>query len=522
MGKRMFDELESVAQDLTPDLGEEKKSKKEKKDKKEKKEKKPKEAEDEAPAPTPATVEEKKKKQKVESTKATVADEAEPKSTAKKSAQEIAALRASLEVSVDGDSDSIFCPITSFAESEMPENVLQCCSGFQKPTPIQAQAWPIALSGRDMIGIASTGSGKTLAFTLPGFVRVTAIKKSGAQKISILVLSPTRELATQIFDVAAVAGKTCSIQAVCLYGGMSKAEQRKQLYGASMVVATPGRLLDMVNDGVCDLSNVKYMVLDEADRMLDMGFEKDVRKIMALLPEKRQTLMFSATWPTEIQSLAHEFLKSPVRVTVGSTDLAASHSVTQIIEVIDEREKESRLQALLSKYHQSRKNRVLVFCLYKKEAARVESFLQKKGWSAVAIHGDMSQVERNRSFQAFKDGQKPLLVATDVAARGLDIPDVEYVINLTFPLTIEDYVHRIGRTGRAGKTGISHTFFTAQDKPHSGSLINILNESGQPVPEDLLKFGTGVKRKEHKMYGAHYRAEGEMKKSTKITFGDDD
>jgi ATP-dependent RNA helicase DBP3 len=430
-------------------------------------------------------------------------------------ASEVMSRRQQLGIQVEGD-ESQFAPVLSFAESGMPANVMKACEGFEKPTPIQAQSWPVALSGRDMIGIASTGSGKTLAFTLPGFVHVLNknlnSKTSKKSVISILVLSPTRELATQIHEVASEAGKSCDMQSACLYGGMPKDVQRKQLSKSSMIVATPGRLLDMVNDGSCDLSRVQYLVLDEADRMLDMGFEKDVRQILSLVPTERQTLMFSATWPVAIQSLAHEFLKTPVRVIVGSTNLAASHTVTQVVEVVDPKDKESRLHSLLCNYHKSRKNRVLVFCLYKKEAARVETFLARKGWNVVAIHGDMSQADRNKAFQAFRDGQTPLLVATDVAARGLDIPDVEYVINLTFPLTIEDYVHRIGRTGRAGKSGIAHTLFTAQDKPHSGALINILNETGQTVPEDLMKFGTGVKRKEHKMYGNHFRAEGEVSK----------
>lgn len=237
----------------------------------------------------------------------------------------------------------------------------------------------------------------------------------------------------------------------------------------------------------------------------------------------RQTLMFSATWPTAVQRLASNFLSRPVKVTIGSQDLAASHSITQHVEVIDPRARDDRLLALLSKYHSSRKNRVIIFVLYKKEAPRVEAVLNRRGWKCAAIHGDISQGQRTAAVEAFKAGTIPLLIATDVAARGLDIPDVEVVINYSFPLTTEDYVHRIGRTGRAGKTGVAHTFFCAvQDKPRAGELINVLREAQQEVPSDLLKFGTAVKKKESKLYGAHFKDVDVDAKATKVTFDSDD
>lgn len=256
--------------------------------------------------------------------------------------------------------------------------------------------------------------------------------------------------------------------------------------------------------------------------MLDMGFEKDVRAIIGLTNPVRHTLMFTATWPDSVRTLAAEFLRQPVRINVGSQELAANTRVTQTVEVIDEGRKLGRLPELLNKYHSSRKNRVLVFALYKKEAARLEHEIQRAGFKGIAIHGDMTQAARTAALQQFKDGTVPLLVATDVAARGLDIPDVEVVINYTFPLTIEDYIHRIGRTGRGGKTGISHTLFTGSpqfEKPLAGALQNVLREAGQPVPEALLKFGSAVKKKEHKMYGAFAGGGGApMKQATKIVF----
>jgi ATP-dependent RNA helicase DBP3 len=265
-------------------------------------------------------------------------------------------------------------------------------------------------------------------------------------------------------------------------------------------------------------------VLDEADRMLDMGFEEPVRFILSNTNKVRQMVMFSATWPLDVHKLAQEFMDpNPIKVIIGSVDLAANHDVMQIIEVLDERARDQRLIALLEKYHKSQKNRVLVFALYKVEAERLERFLQQRGWKAVSIHGNKAQSERTRSLSLFKEGSCPLLVATDVAARGLDIPDVEVVINYTFPLTTEDYVHRIGRTGRAGKKGVAHTFFTPLNKGLAGELVNVLREAGQVVPADLLKFGTHVKKKESKLYGAHFKEiAADAPKATKITFDNSD
>jgi len=262
------------------------------------------------------------------------------------------------------------------------------------------------------------------------------------------------------------------------------------------------------------------MVLDEADRMLDDGFENDIRAIMGYSPKDRQTLMFSATWPESIRKLASDFLNNPMRVTIGSPDLAASQNVQQIVKVIENpRDKERHLLDLLKKVHKSRTNRVLIFALYKKEAIRVERSLEYHGYKVVGIHGDKNQQQRTEALSSFKDGTFPLMIATDVAARGLDIPDVEYVINLTFPLTIEAYVHRIGRTGRGGKKGTAYTFFTPEDKSHSGELINVLKQANMEVPDELMAFGTTVKKKTHSAYGAFYKdTGGEVKKATKIVF----
>jgi len=339
----------------------------------------------------------------------------------------------------------------------------------------------------------------------------------------MLVVAPTREMAMQSQDVLEEAAKFVKIRSVCVYGGVPKPPQRDALRrGVEVLVATPGRLIDLMEEGCCDLSQISYLVLDEADRMLDQGFERDIRKIIGQTHVSRQTALFSATWPDSVRELAHEFLTRPIKVTIGSDDLAAGTRIKQIVEVIDDRARELRLNKLLKEYHASRKNRMLIFVLYKKEASRIEMSLQRSGWNCTSIHGDKSQEARTEAVENFKNGRVPLLVATDVAARGLDIPDVDYVINYSFPLTIEDYVHRIGRTGRAGKSGVSHTFFQSCDKARAGELVKVLKDAGQDVPKEMMSFDLNIKKKEHKLYGSFGPKDYglPMKKATKIVFDD--
>jgi len=394
---------------------------------------------------------------------------------------------------------------------------------FTTPTPIQAAVWPSLLSGRDAIGVAETGSGKTLAFGVPCVRYIQALPKHKRKGVKAVIVSPTRELAVQIYDQLVILAGPAGLGVVCVYGGVPKPPQIEALRTASIVVATPGRLNDLVGEGTCDLSNADYVVLDEADRMLDKGFEEPIRQIITQCPKKRQTLMFTATWPPSVRELASTFMVSPVKITIGdnvSGELRANVRIKQVVEVVDPRAKEQRLIQLLRQYQsgKNKEDRILVFCLYKKEATRIEQFIQRSGFRVGGIHGDLSQDKRTAALAAFKDGKVPLLVATDVAARGLDIPAVKVVINVTFPLTAEDYVHRIGRTGRAGQDGLAVTFFTEHDKGLSGSLINVLKAANQPVPEELMKFGTTVKKKGHEAYGAFYKDTGDMKAATKITF----
>ena len=415
-------------------------------------------------------------------------------------------------------------------------------NGFAKPSPIQAQAWPILTQShttraRDVVGIAETGSGKTLAFALPALSAMSS-SSNNVRSPRMLVLSPTRELAMQSDQVLQEFGQVVGLRSLVVYGGVPKYTQTTALKkGVDCVVATPGRLKDLILERSCDLRQVQYLVLDEADRMLDMGFEEDVRFIISNCKDKdkgRQTAMFSATWPAAIQKIAMDYMVDPVRVYVGfeaivgsneddggmvDDSLSANKRVEQIVEVLEDRQRETRLRQLLNEVHGKRKNRVLVFALYKKEAERLEYSLRGQGWNCCSIHGNKNQASRTAALAQFKDGSCPLMIATDVAARGLDIPNVEVVINYTFPLTIEDYVHRIGRTGRAGKTGRAFTFLQPSDKSHAGELQQVMKQAGQEVPEALMKFGSTIKKKEHKLYGNFGPRDGQpMKKATKITF----
>ncbi|RAL59407.1 hypothetical protein DID88_006895 [Monilinia fructigena] len=344
-----------------------------------------------------------------------------------------------------------------------------------------------------------------MAFAVPCVRYMSSLPKNQKNKgPRAVVVSPTRELAMQSYEQIVKLAKASGLECVCVYGGVPKDEQIRALKTADIVVATPGRLNDLINQGCADLSKARYVVLDEADRMLDKGFEEEIRKIINTTPSlgKRQTLMFTATWPESVRELAATFMTSPVKIAIGDNptgDLRANSRIVQKVEVVEPRDKEYRLMQLLKQYQSGsqKDDRILVFCLYKKEATREQ---------------------RTRSLEAFKSGNTPVLVATDVAARGLDIPAVKLVINCTFPLTVEDYVHRIGRTGRAGKDGLAITLFTEHDKAQSGALINVLKAANQPVPDELLKFGTTVKKKAHDAYGAFFKNVDTTKKATKITF----
>ncbi|KAK9431079.1 P-loop containing nucleoside triphosphate hydrolase protein [Lipomyces doorenjongii] len=432
-------------------------------------------------------------------------------------------------ITISDPLDNDLKPVLSFEELSIDERVLGFLKKYPKPTPIQSASWPFLLAGRDLIGVAETGSGKTMAFAVPAVAYLLStigkkkMKAKDANNISALIVSPTRELALQIHENLDALGKAVNVKSVCVYGGVSKDDQKRALNGANIVVATPGRLIDLVNDDAIDLEKITYLVLDEADRMLEKGFEEDIKRIMQSTDAAiRKTVMFTATWPPSVRDLASQFLNNPVKVMIGDreSELKANARIEQVVEVMDPWQKEQRLLQLLRQYQSgaNQNHKILIFALYKKEAARVERSLQSKGYKIAAIHGDLSQAQRTNALENFKTGACKLLLATDVAARGLDIPAVTLVINLTFPLTAEDYVHRIGRTGRGGQSGKAITFFTEHEKHLSGALINVLRSADQPVPEELLKFGGHTKKKEHSAYGAFYKNVDTQQKAKKIVF----
>ncbi|KAB2029098.1 hypothetical protein E1A91_D05G145300v1 [Gossypium mustelinum] len=416
----------------------------------------------------------------------------ESPSVAAMSDAEVEDYRRRREITVEGR--DVPKPVNSFRDIGFPDYVLQeiTKAGFVEPTAIQAQGWPMALKGRDLIGIAETGSGKTLAYLLPSIVHVNAqpILAPGDGPI-VLVLAPTRELAVQIQQEAAKFGASSRIKNTCIYGGVPKGPQVRDLQkGVEIVIATPGRLIDMLESNHTNLRRVTYLVLDEADRMLDMGFEPQIRKIVSQIRPDRQTLYWSATWPKEVEQLARQFLYNPYKVVIGSADLKANHAIRQHVNIVSESQKYNKLVKLLEDIMDG--SRILIFMDTKKGCDQITRQLRMDGWPTLSIHGDKSQAERDWVLSEFKAGKSPIMTATDVAARGLDVKDVKYVINYDFPGSLEDYVHRIGRTGRAGAKGTAYTFFTAANARFAKELIAILEEAGQKVSPELAAMGRGA------------------------------
>ena len=324
--------------------------------------------------------------------------------------------------------------------------------GYSEPTPIQQQAIPFILEGRDIMGGAQTGTGKTAGFTLPLLQRLMDTDKphKGRRPIRALVLTPTRELAAQVSDSVDMYGKYLPLKSTVVFGGVSINPQKQKLIkGVDILVATPGRLLDHISQNTVDLSRLEILVLDEADRMLDMGFIRDIRKVLALLPKHKQTLFFSATFSDDIKRLANDLLHSPALVEVAQRNTTADR-ISQVVHPVDKNRKRELLSFLIGSNNWKQ---VLVFTRTKHGANRLSEQLDKDGISAAAIHGNKSQGARTRALADFKAGKVRALVATDIAARGLDINQLPHVVNYELPNVAEDYVHRIGRTGRAGNEG---------------------------------------------------------------------
>ncbi|KZT66838.1 DEAD-domain-containing protein [Daedalea quercina L-15889] len=418
-----------------------------------------------------------------------------PKFIRERTEQENARIREKYHILVDGE--DIPPPIDNFTDMKVPETLVKFLKSkrITKPTPIQLQGIPTAFAGRDMIGIAFTGSGKTLAFCLPLImfaleeeVKLPFVRGEGPMGV---ILCPSRELATQTYENVLTwtgslardsGGKYPQLNTLLCIGGISMSEQSHVLSkGIHIVVATPGRLIDMLEKKRFTFDNCRYLCMDEADRMIDLGFEDDVRNIMSFFKRQRQTLLFSATMPRKIQDFAQQSLVKPVLVNVGRAG-AANLDVLQVIEYVKQEAKMVYLLECLQKTPPP----VIIFSENKNEVDDIQEYLLLKGVEAVAIHGSKSQEERQYAIKSFKTGQKDVMVASGVASKGLDFNDIQHVIIFSMPKEIEDYVHQIGRTGRSGKTGIATTFVNMNTPEQTLlDLKYLLMEAGQKVPPFL-------------------------------------
>jgi ATP-dependent RNA helicase DDX46/PRP5 len=388
-------------------------------------------------------------------------------------------------------------PVTKWAQCGLGVQSLDVVQklGYEAPTSIQSQAIPAIMSGRDVIGVAKTGSGKTIAFLLPMFRHIKDQRPLDSLEGPVgLVMTPTRELATQIHKECKPFLKALNLRAVCAYGGAPIKDQIADLKrGAEIIVCTPGRMIDLLaaNSGrVTNLRRVTYVVLDEADRMFDMGFEPQVMKILANIRPNRQTVLFSATFPRQMEALARKTLSKPVEIVVGGRSVVAPE-ITQIVEVRNDDKKFVRLLELLGNMYADEKNeddRTLIFVDRQESADSLLRDLMKKGYPCMSIHGGKDQIDRDSTIEDFKAGIVPILIATSVAARGLDVKQLKLVVNFDAPNHLEDYVHRTGRTGRAGNTGTAVTFLTDEQDRYAMDIAKALRQSGQPVPEPVQKL----------------------------------
>ena len=385
-----------------------------------------------------------------------------------------------------------------FKDLNLIEPILRALNteGYSTPTPIQEQAIPVALLGRDLLGCAQTGTGKTAAFSIPILQHLYAEKSNGPRTkgIRALILTPTRELAIQIDESIAAYGRHLGLKHLVIFGGVSQHPQTASLRsGTDILIATPGRLLDLMQQGWISLSNIEIFVLDEADRMLDMGFIHDVKKVIAKLPTKRQTLFFSATMPNEIAKLADSILFEPVRVEVTPVSSTAQ-TIVQSMYFVEKTDKKNLLLHIL----QDRAiERVLVFARTKHGSDKVVNDLLKHGVRAEAIHGNKSQNARQRALTNFKSGHTRVLVATDIAARGIDVDNLTHVINYELPNVPETYIHRIGRTGRAGASGIAFSFCDREEKEFLRDIQKLIGNT-VPVANDhpfaMADTSTNIRR----------------------------
>ncbi len=400
---------------------------------------------------------------------------------------------------------------TTFHDLGLSEEILRAVSeaGYNTPTPIQAQAIPYVLMNRDIMGCAQTGTGKTASFTLP-MIDILAQGRARARMPRSLILEPTRELAAQVAEQFDIYGKHQNLSKALLIGGVSFEDQDRLLdRGVDVLIATPGRLLDHFERGRVLLSDVKLLVIDEADRMLDMGFIPDVEKIVSLMPKIRQTLMFSATMPPVIRRLAEQFLMNPKEITV-SPPSSTAETVSQSLVIVDHREKRSALRALL---RSEDVRNALIFCNRKRDVSEVQNSLKRHGIEAGSLHGDMDQFQRTDTLEAFKNGDINLLVCSDVAARGLDIEAMSHVFNFDVPINADDYVHRIGRTGRAGRSGRAITLAAPDEKRYLDTIVSLTGVDIPRLELDAIK-STDFEETEYKPRSRRNRATSRTKKTS--------
>jgi len=413
------------------------------------------------------------------------------------------------DIPVEASGQGVPEPVTTFTNPPLDDHLLGNIelAGYKVPTPVQKYSIPIVMGGRDLMACAQTGSGKTGGFLFPILSQAyqngpsgSAPQQSGFARQrkaypTSLILAPTRELVSQIYDEARKFAYRSWVRPCVVYGGADIGSQLRQIErGCDLLVATPGRLVDLIERGRISLANIKYLILDEADRMLDMGFEPQIRRIVEGedMPrtDARQTLMFSATFPRDIQMLARDFLREYVFLSVGRVG-STSENITQKVEYVEDPDKRSVLLDIL---HTHGAGLTLIFVETKRMADTLSEYLIGQGFPATSIHGDRTQRERERALEMFRTGRCPILVATAVAARGLDIPNVKHVVNYDLPTDIDDYVHRIGRTGRAGNTGISTAFFNRGNRGVVRDLIDLLKEANQEVPgflESIARESSG-------------------------------
>jgi len=406
----------------------------------------------------------------------------------------------------------------TFGQLDLSKEILQAVAdeGYVIPTAIQAEAIPVILAGQDVMASAQTGTGKTAGFTLPLLHRLQEFANTSVSPakhpVRALIMAPTRELVIQIEESVRKYGKYLPLKVAAIYGGVNMSPQTQSLRnGVEILVATPGRLLDHVGQKVVNFSKTEILVLDEADRMLDMGFLPDIKRVMALLPQQRQSLLFSATFSVEIRKLADSLLKNPIKIEVSRKN-TVNESISHVVHLVNQ---DNKLRLLIYLIKQAELNQTLIFVKTKQSAGKLAALLAQHDITALAIHGDKNQLQRTQALEAFKSGEVEALVATDVAARGLDIDKLSHVINFELPGTPEDYIHRIGRTGRAGSKGTAISLVSAHEKELLVNIERLLNTKLEliEVPGFIADISVSKLRLQREEKSATRRHSGTRKQS---------